>query len=51
MSNFFDKPKEIDYGLDKQFNIAIPKPPEGLLNDKEYIVFQKLLNDHSRLVI
>ncbi len=35
MSNFFDKPKEI------QFNAKIPRPPKGFLKDKEYIVFQK----------
>ena len=49
-SNFFDKPKEIEYGLDKQFNIKIPRPPKGLLDEKEYIVFHKFLNDHRRPV-
>ena len=34
-SNFFDKPKGI------QFNAKIPRPPKGVLKDKEYIVFQK----------
>ncbi len=37
MSNFFDKPKEI------QLNAKIPRPPKGFLKDKEYIVFQKSL--------
>ena len=49
-SNFFDKPKEIEYGIDKQFNIEIPRPPKGLLDEKEYIVFHKFLNDHGRPV-
>ena len=37
MSNFFDKPKEI------QLNAKIPRPPKGFLKEKEYIVFQKSL--------
>jgi len=51
MSHFWDKPKEIDYGLDKQFNIVTPKPPKEFLKDKEYIVFRKLLNIHGRPAI
>jgi hypothetical protein len=45
MSYFNSKPKEVNHewvlpGADKP--TSIPKPPEGLLKDKEYIVFHKI---------
>ena len=47
MSYFNSKPKEVNHewvlpGDDKP--TPIPKPPEGLLKDKEYIVFHKITN-------
>ena len=40
MTHFWDKPKEIEYEISNQQGAEIPKPPKGLLYDKEYIVFQ-----------